>query len=144
MSAPSVTTTIAAAEAILPGIAAPDGEQDPRWQAIIEVSEFIPSHPNEVWEFTAKWGRRDDEDLRMAISTCLLEHLLEQHFDMIFPRVKKIALEDAHFAWAFSMSSKFGQSEIRANSRRWDKLKRACDKKHSRGQRLALSTRSFS
>ena len=130
MAETTVATAIEAAEALLPGEAAPDDEQDPRWQAIIEVSEFIPSDPDAVWAFTVKWGVHDNEDLRIAIATCLLEHLLEQHFDMIFPRVEKLAMENAHFARTFTMSWKFGRSEIPANSKRFDKLERACTKRH--------------
>ncbi len=130
MTETTVTVAIEAAEALLPGEAAPDDEEDPRWQAIIEVSEFIPSDPDAVWAFTAKWGVHDDEDLRMAVACVLLEHLLEYHFDLIFPLVEKLAMEDAHFAWTFTMSWKFGQSEIPANSKRFDKLERACTKKH--------------
>jgi hypothetical protein len=37
----TVEEAISAAESILPGHAAPDGEIDTRWQAIIAVSEFI-------------------------------------------------------------------------------------------------------
>ena len=130
MNETTVTAAIEAAEALLPGEAAPDDELDPRWQAIIEVSEFIPSDPDAVWAFTAKWGVHDDEDLRTAIATCLLEHLLEHHFDLIFPRVEKLAMDNARFSQTFGSCWKFDQSEIPANSKRFDKLKRACDKKH--------------
>lgn len=37
----TVQEAIAAADAILPGEAAPEGARDPRWQAIIVVGEFI-------------------------------------------------------------------------------------------------------
>ena len=126
MNETTVTTAIEVAEDLLPGEAAPDGEEDPRWQAIIEVSEFIDSDPDAVWAFTAKWGVHDDEDLRSAIATCLLEHLIEQHFELIFPRVEKLAMDNADFAWTFTMCWKFGQSKMRANSKRWDKLDRRC------------------
>jgi hypothetical protein len=73
----TVDEAISAAESILPGHAAPDGEIDARWQAIIAVSEFIEAEPEVVWSFARKWGAHPDDDLRMAISTCVLEHLLE-------------------------------------------------------------------
>jgi len=63
----TVEDAIAAAESILPGHAAPDGEIDPRWQAIIAVSEFIETQPETVWLFARKWGGHADEDLRAAI-----------------------------------------------------------------------------
>jgi hypothetical protein len=76
-----VEEAIVAAEAILPGHPAAEGGTDPRWQAIIAVSEFIEDHPEPVWSFIVRWGSSPDDDLRMAVATCLLERLLEFHFD---------------------------------------------------------------
>ena len=80
----TVEQAIEEAERVLPGVVAPDGELDPRWQVIIRVAEFIDSDPEAVWAFAAKWGQSEDDDLRMAISKCVLEHLLEYHFDLFF------------------------------------------------------------
>ena len=98
-------------ESILPGLRAPDGELDPRWQAIIAVGEFVESDPEKVWEFSARWGRSGDDDLRSAIATCLLEHLLEHHFDLIFPRMASLAEEDRNFAQACLDCWEFGESK---------------------------------
>ena len=94
----TVEEAIAAAESILPGRAAPDGEIDNRWQAIIAVAEFIETEPEAVWAFTMKWGRHPNDDLRTAIWTCVLEHLLEQHFDVFIFRVEEAAKADRLFA----------------------------------------------
>jgi len=40
-----------------------------------------------VWRFVLRWGGHAQEDVRAAVATCLLEHLLEEHFDLIFPRL---------------------------------------------------------
>jgi hypothetical protein len=85
---------ITSAESILPGQAAPDGEIDVRWHAIIPVAEFIQTEPERVWAFARKWGAHSDEDLRMAISTCILEHLL----DAFISRVEEAANADRLFA----------------------------------------------
>jgi hypothetical protein len=122
----TVQEAIERAEAILPGVPAPEGEEDPRWQAIILVEEFIESNPEEIWTFTSKWGQHEDEDLRMAIATCLLEHLLEHHFAQIFPKVESLAHRSARFAKTFSYCAKFGQSEENVNSLRFDRLQRYC------------------
>jgi hypothetical protein len=119
----SLQETIAAAERVLPGEAAGDGDVDSRWQAIIAVAEFIPAQPDDVWEFTAKWGGHTDADLRAAIATCLLEHLLETHFERVFPRVEILARRNAHFADTVRMCSNFGQAEVPANAARLDRLK---------------------
>src|ERR1041384_7653640 len=75
------------AERVLPGKQAPEGQLDARWQAIIAVADHIEDHPDEVWSFARKWGAHASPDLRAAVATCLVEHLLEHHFDHIFPLV---------------------------------------------------------
>ena len=112
------------AERILRGKKAPENELDPRWQAIIEISEHIQQHPNEVWCFTRKWGAHANEDLRMAVATCLLEHLFEHHFDRVFPLVSEACQESRRFAWTVSMCSEFGQTCSRPNSSRFRALQR--------------------
>jgi hypothetical protein len=41
----TITEAIQKADKILPGIPAPDNEEDPRWQAIIAIGEFAETHP---------------------------------------------------------------------------------------------------
>jgi hypothetical protein len=114
----TVTRAIREANAILPGRAAPDGQIDPRWQAIIAVGEFVDSEPEAVWRFTRRWGSHRNQDLRAAIATCLLEHLLEHHFDLLFPRVERLARSDRRFADTVRRCWKLGQSTRRRNSAR--------------------------
>src|SRR4051812_15944785 len=111
-----VEEVIRSAEAILPGEPAPPGEVDPRWQAISRIGDSIETDPEAVWPFVARWGRHPQEDLRDAIATCLLEHLLEYHFGRIFPRVRELATADGLFADTFSRCWKFGQSEHPENA----------------------------
>jgi len=119
----TVHAAIIAAEQLLPGEPAPDGEADLRWQAIIEVADHIESDPDAVWQFAARWGTHQQDDLRMAIATVVLEHLLEYHFDLIFPRVETLARRDPNFADTFSSCWKFGQSKLPANAAEFDRLK---------------------
>jgi hypothetical protein len=120
----TVTEAIHKAEAILPGTPAPDGQVDPRWQAIIAVAEFIEDEPEAVWSFAERWGQHSDEDLRTAIATCVLEHLLEHHFDLVFPRVARLARSYRQFARAVAMCSRFGETEHPANAAKLDELLR--------------------
>jgi hypothetical protein len=122
----NVFEAIANAEAILPGRAAPEGEDDPRWQAIIQIEDFIPEEPEAVWAFILRWGGHADDDLRDAIATVLLEHLLEQHFEDYFPGVTKAARENTLFGEMFCRCWKFGQSKEKENAERFDRLKREC------------------
>lgn len=120
----AVQRVIARAERILPGRAAPQGKRDPRWQAIIRVGEFIETQPEAVWQFARRWGKHAQADLRAAVSTCLLEHLLEHHFDLLFPRVRRAVLESPRFAHTFDSCWSFGQSELPKNAAQIDCLKR--------------------
>jgi hypothetical protein len=123
---PSVQEAIVAADALLPGQPAPENETDPRWQAIIDLAAFLETNPEEIWAFVARWGQSADEDVRGAIATCLLEHLLEHHFELIFPRVRQFARKSHAFAATFASCWKFGQSEQPRNARRFDALQRYC------------------
>lgn len=94
----NVEQAIETAERLLPGTAAPEREHDPRWRAVIRISEFIPTDPTPVWQFVRRWGCDPDSDLRMAVACCLLEHLLESHFDLCFSDVSTLARRDRLFA----------------------------------------------
>jgi len=117
-----VDRVIADAERLLPGKPVDEGE-DPRWQAIIAIAEFIETDPEPVWSFIARWGIHEREDLQAAIATVLLEHLLEYHFDEFFPRVEQLVLANKQFANTFSRCWKFGEAQRPENSERFDSLK---------------------
>ena len=126
----TVDEAISAAEKILPGHAAPDGVEDPRWQAIIEVGNFVPEEPEAVWPFVLRWGSHGDDDLRAAIATCLLEHLLEHHFDLIFPRVEAVAKSNLFFAKTTAQCWKFGKAKEPQRAKRFDRLRAELRKPH--------------
>jgi hypothetical protein len=118
---------ISGAESILPGRPAHAGERDRRWQAIIRVGEFIESHPETVCDFALKWMKRGGADLQSAISCCLIEHLLEHHFDLLFPRFRRAAIANSRVADHFvdySPLFKFGQAELPKNVARLKRLAR--------------------
>jgi uncharacterized protein (DUF433 family) len=119
----NVHYAIQAAEALLPGRPAPDGENDPRWQAIIKIGNFVESEPEVIWPFVLKWGSLpNEEDLSNAIATLLLEHLLDYHFDLIFPRVESAARSNISFASTFTRSWKLGQATEPTGAEKFDKL----------------------
>ena len=120
----SVHNAIRAAEAILPG--SPEENDHDRWQAIIAVGEYVDSTPEPIWDFVRRWGSHPLEDLRAAIATVLLEHLLEHHFELLFPRVEEAVRADPLFADMFCRCWKFGQSEIPTNAQRFDDLQQWC------------------
>jgi hypothetical protein len=104
----SVTEAIQHANTLLPGVPAQEGEMDPRWQAIIEIGNYVETNPDEVWQFARRWAGHPQEDLRDAIACCLLEHLLEHHFGLIRPRIEQAIVEDCLFADTFCRCWKFG------------------------------------
>jgi hypothetical protein len=113
-----VLEAIREANALLPGEPVDEGQDDPRWQAIIAVGEYIESHPDVVWSFIRRWGCSPQDDLRNAISTCLLEHLLESHFVVYFPLVEQAALADPLFGDAFQQCWQLGQAAEPGNAER--------------------------
>jgi hypothetical protein len=124
-----VFDAIAEAEKMLPGVSdTGEARHDPRWQAIISVGEYVETNPEEVWQFAARWGTEGDDDLRMAVATCLVEHLLEYHFDTIFPRVADLVRRDARFASTFRSCWSFGQSAQPERARRVEVLKQEADR----------------
>jgi hypothetical protein len=122
----NVWDTIAEVEAILPGQAAREEEEfDPRWQAIIRMGDFIQGEPEAVWAFVLRWGSHEDEDLRTAVATVLLEHLLEHHFERFFPRVTTAVQSNVFFGDTFARCSKFGQAKQGANGNLFDDLRKS-------------------
>jgi hypothetical protein len=118
----AVQRAICRAERVLPGTPAPEGTRDRRWQAIIRVGEFVETQPEPVWQFTHRWGKHAQADLRMAVATCLLEHLLEYHFESLFPRVRRAAIESTRFADTFASCWWLGQAKAPKNAARIKRL----------------------
>ena len=119
----SVKEAIATAEKLLPGIPSPEGHLDPRWQAIIEVGEYIETDPQDVWLFIRKWGMSPSKDVRMAIATVLLEALLGYNFKGYFPLVREACRKSKRFATMFESAWKLGQADLADNSAAFDDLK---------------------
>ena len=109
------------ADALLPGKPVEEG-QDPRWQAIIAVGEYVESDPEQVWAFIRRWGGHPQEDLRDAIATCLLEHLLESDFERYFARVEERALAEPLFGDMFLRCWQIGMANQPGNAQRFESL----------------------
>ena len=98
--------------------------ENTRWQAAIALGEFASSDPERIWPLVVKHGSRRHADARMAIATCVLEHILEYHFDAFFPRVTIAARSSRRFSTTFGWCWQLGQAELPRNARRWQRLKR--------------------
>jgi hypothetical protein len=66
-----------------------DSDNDVRWQAIIVIGESISSSPEKVWEIVLKYGVSPDDDMRDAVASVLLEHLLDRDFEGYFARLEE-------------------------------------------------------
>jgi len=118
----TVEEAIEAAERLLPGVASPHGTNDPRWQAIGKIADFIPQEPEAIWPFVLKWGSHKDDDVSAAIATVLLEHLLEYHFDLLFPRIETAAKSNLWFGKTTKLCWKFRQAKEPTRAARFDRL----------------------
>jgi hypothetical protein len=127
----TINQAIKRAERLLPGTPPPEGKQDPRWQAIIAIGDYIENYPNEVWQFVEKWGVHPSQDLRAAIATVLLEHLLEYHFERVFPLVQKASLRSKRFAETFRYCFEFGQTLEPENQKRIAALRKMIQRKRA-------------
>ena len=116
-----IVEAIREANALLPGMPSVEGP-DPRWQAIIRVGEFTESDPEAVWGFICHWGRHEQKDLRDAVATCLLEHLLEHYFKAYFDRVEQFATSEPLFADTFRRCWQLGQALEPGNAERFASL----------------------
>jgi hypothetical protein len=120
----TVNGAIKKAESILPGVPAPEGAEDARWQAIMRIEDFIPTEPEPIWLFAKRWGKHPNEDLRTAVGVLLIEPLLAHHFALVFPRVERLALTSKRFAFAFGTCWNIGQAKEPQNAVRFHRLKK--------------------
>jgi hypothetical protein len=73
-----------------------DRDNNCRWQAVIVIAESIDVDPDAVWQVVSQFGNSTDYDMRSAIGCGLLEHLLDDHFEVYFPRVQAEILRGRH------------------------------------------------
>jgi len=85
-----------------------DSNNNCRWQAMIVLGAFIDSMADQVWEVVLEYGNSPDEDMRTAVATVLLEHLLDNEAGGYETKAEKLAATDHLFAdtlnkcWTFS------------------------------------------
>ena len=99
-----------------------DRSQRTRWRAAIALGEFAAADPDGIWPLVVKHGSRRHADARMAIATCVLEHILEFHFEAFFARVACAARANRWFARTAGSCWPMGQMELARNSGRWRRL----------------------
>ncbi len=101
-----------------------DEDNDCRWQAMIVIGEFIEDEPESVWEVLKEYGEHEDDDMRTAVGTVLLEHFIEHHRKRYLPRAKRLARRSKRFAEALNMCWDFTRpfptlEEVLRGAPRW-------------------------
>jgi hypothetical protein len=100
------------------------GDEKARWQGAELLGEFAETAPELAWPLVVCFGSSEDSDVRMAIATCVLEHIFEYHFDRYFPEAERlVAAGNKQFADTVSSCWAFGQTEFPANKARFDALR---------------------
>ena len=113
-----------------------------RWQAAIALGEIAETDPESVWILVERHGSRRHKDVRVAIATCVLEYLLEHHFDAFFPRVTEAVRSNRWFRDTFSYCYQLGQANLPRNAQRWRKLQGINERTWQRLQRMLRKAES--
>lgn len=91
-----------------------------RWQAAIVIGLFIDTDPDEVWRVLCEHDHRRNQDACWMFGCVLLEDMLWEHFDEIWPRVIQRVRnkQSAMRRWVFMV----GRTPLTA--RQWRKVER--------------------
>jgi hypothetical protein len=71
-----------------------DSDNNCRWQSLIIIGEYINKYQDDIFNIIIKYGSSEDQDMRMAIATVLLEHLFEKDFKKYFSLYKNISKDN--------------------------------------------------
>lgn len=94
-----------------------------RWAAAEAAGALVTSRPRAVWNLVLAHGASPIEDVRAAVATCMLEHLLEEHFNEYFsPLEQEVRSGNLLLGDTLRRCWKMGQAELPENSARWDEL----------------------
>jgi len=118
-------------------------DEDTRWQAAIALGEYCESAEDAelIWPLIVKWGSHENKDVRAAIATCVVEHVLECHFEEYFEKCAELVRSgNLKFGYTFSGCWKFGQSKEPRNSALMDSLQEEYYQLKKRQERMANST----
>jgi hypothetical protein len=112
------SAAIAQAEALIAS-----GDEAKLWEGAALLGEFASAEPEAIWPIVLRFASSDDAEIRMAIACCVLEHILEHHFEPYFAESQRlIAAGNPQFAATFSSCWDFGQTEQPENKRRFNEL----------------------
>ncbi len=87
-----------------------DSNSHCRWQSLIVIGAFIESDVERVWPVIEKYAISEDDDMRTAVATVLLEHVFE-HYTRYDSRVTELARTYPLFADTLSRCSDFREKQ---------------------------------
>jgi len=98
-------------------------DNDTCWQGAILLGEFCETAPETIWPAVIRLGSSPDDDMRTAIATCVLEHILEHHFELFFDRCRElVSAGNSAFADTLRRCWRFGEAELPTNKAKLDEL----------------------
>ena len=104
-------------------------DEDTRWQAAIVLGAYSETDPEAIWPLTVKHGSSNNEDTQTAIATCVLEHILEYHFQAFFIRVQHLIQHgNSNFAGTFLICWQFGQAKLPGNSEQFKATRKQAER----------------
>lgn len=93
------------------------------WKGAELLGEHAEHNPDAIWSLVVKHGSATSPEVREAIATCVLEHILEHHFEPYFSDIEsRVNAGDNSLLQTLALCWKLGQAEVPENSCRWDKL----------------------
>lgn len=99
----------------------PDRSTYIRWQSLLMLGDYAGTHPAKIWPLVLKWGSVRNYDIRRGVACCVLEHILEHHFDPYFDHaIAHIQEGNRRFAYTLAYCWKLGQAESPGNADRFD------------------------
>ena len=88
------------------------------------LGDYAGTHPKKLWLLVAKWGTVRNYDIRRGIACCVLEHILEHHFDPYFDQsLAHIQHGNRRFAYTLAYCWKLGEAELPVNATRFNAFK---------------------
>ncbi len=74
-----------------------------RWRILVAIEDFAERCPERIWPFVVKWGSVLNRDIRQGVACCILEHILEFHWDEYFAESRAV-IDRGNIRFAYALS----------------------------------------
>lgn len=100
-------------------------EPDVVGHALIQMQDHLESRPFALWRFVERWGNHPHHAIRLYVSIWILEHLIEQHFELLIARLEELCRRDPLYGDMFLYAWIGGKAKRPANRARLLRLKQS-------------------